>query len=131
VTAMTTEQATLADLVRQRRAEGWGYREMARRAHERGHQISHAQLGEYAKGTVQKVPNREQMEALAAALDVGLETVRTAVMHQWWGYVPRELKNRGKASRLGAAVPADLSTDEEAELVRMVEAWLAARRRKS
>jgi transcriptional regulator with XRE-family HTH domain len=130
VTVMTTEQTTtLADLVRQRQDEGWSYREMERRARERGHRISHAQLAAYAEDAVRKVPSREQVEAIAAALDLGIDAVRAAVMQQYWGYVPRELKQRGKGSRVAAAVPPDLSTDEEAELVRMMEAWLVARRR--
>lgn len=126
VTTMTVEQATLADLVRQRHDEGWSFREMEKRARDRGHTISHAQLADYAKAVVKKMPDKSQVEALAAALDVGLDAVRAAAMQQYWGYVPRELRNR-KPSRLTAAVPPDLSSEEEEQLVRMVEAWLASR----
>lgn len=127
MTTMTVEQTTLADLVNQRHQEGWSFREMEKRARDRGHTISHAQLADYAKGVVKKMPDREQVEALSAALDVGLDVVRAAAMQQYWGYVPRELRSR-KSSRLSAAVPPDLSSEEEEQLVRMVEAWLASRR---
>lgn len=128
MSTMTTEQhRPLAGLVRQRNDEGWSYREMEKRANRAGHSISHSQLADYASDAVRKVPNREQIEALAAALDLGYETVRAAVFAQYYGYVPRELSSR-KTSRVAAAVPSDLSPEEEGELVRMVEAWLSARR---
>lgn len=127
MSTMTIEQTTLADLVKHRHDEGWSYREMEKRARDRGYTISHASLADYAKGVVRKMPDKDQVEALAAALDVGVDVVRGAAMLQYWGYVPRELRNR-KPSRLSAAVPPDLSSEEEEQLVRMVEAWLAARR---
>jgi transcriptional regulator with XRE-family HTH domain len=125
---MATEQPTLADLVTRRVDEGWTFREMARRAKERGHDISHSHLAEHAKGLVAKMPDRAQVEALAAALDVGIDDVRAAAMQQYWEYVPRELRVR-RPSRVTAALPPDLTEEEEAEIARMVEAWLAARRR--
>jgi hypothetical protein len=123
-----TEQITLAELVTKRVDEGWTFREMSRRAKERGYDVSHSHLAEHAKGLVAKVPDRTQVEALAAALDVGIDDVRAAAMQQYWGYVPRELRTR-KPSRVTAALPADLTAEEEDEIARMVEAWLAARRR--
>lgn len=124
----TTNEPALAALVKQRHDEGWSFREMEKRAAERGYSISHASLADHAKGVVRKMPDRDQIEALAAALDVGIDAVRAAAMKQYWGYTPRELTNR-KASRLFAAVPADTTPDEEAELKRMIEVWAATRRR--
>ena len=123
-----TEQRSLAALVRRRNDEGWSYREMEKRARDRGYVIAHSQLADYANDTVSKMPSKDQIEALAAALDVGVDVVRAAALDQFWDYIPRELKSR-KGSRLTAVVPSDLSQAEEEELLRMVEAWLAARRR--
>ena len=128
MSTMTGEQVTLAELVVERRDAGYSYREMERRARERGHKISHSSLADYANGAVAKMPDKDQIEALAAALDVGLDAVRAAAMQQYWGYVPRELRNR-KPSRVAAAIPPDLSPQEEAELARMIQAWLATRER--
>lgn len=128
---MTSERTeSLSELVRRRRDEGWSLREMERRAQARGHRISHAQLADYAAGVVRRMPTLEGLEAIAAALDVGVEDVRAASMKEFWGYVPRELKHRGRGSRVTAAMPPDLSPEEEDELLRMIEAWVAARRRK-
>ncbi|HET7357111.1 MAG TPA: hypothetical protein VFJ09_10605 [Nocardioidaceae bacterium] len=128
MSAMTGEQVTLAELVRERHDAGYSFREMERRARERGHKISHSSLADYANGSVEKMPDRDQIEALAAALDVGLDAVRAAAMQQYWGYVPRELRNRGKQSRIGAAIPADLSPEDEEQLLRMIQAWVASRK---
>lgn len=127
MSAMIGEQATLAELVRERRDAGYSFREMERRARERGHKISHSSLADYANASVSKMPDRDQIEALAAALDVGLDAVRAAAMQQYWGYVPRELRNR-RPSRAGAAIPPDLSVEEEAELARLIQAWVASRK---
>lgn len=129
---MTSERTeSLSTLVRRRRDEGWSFREMERRAEQRGHRISHSQLADYAAGTVRRMPTTEGLEALAAALDVGVEDVRAASMLEFWGYVPRELKMRGRASRVSAAMPPDLTPDEEEQIVRMVKAWLASQRNDS
>jgi transcriptional regulator with XRE-family HTH domain len=124
---MTGEQVTLAELVIERRDAGYSYREMERRARERGYSISHSSLADYANGSVRKMPDKEQIEALAAALDVGLDAVRAAAVLQYWGYVPREVRNR-KGSQVTAAIPPDLSSEEEAQLIRMIQAWAASRR---
>lgn len=129
MSTMVTEQRPLAALVKAETDKGWSYREMEQRARQRGHVISHSQLADYAKDAVRKVPSREQIEALAAALDVGVEAVRAAALEQFWGYVPRELKNR-KGSRISAALPPDLTREEEEQIARMVEAWLASRGKK-
>lgn len=127
---MTEQRQPLADLVRERN-ERWSYREMSERARRAGHNISHSQLADYASDSVRKAPTREQIEALAVALDVGQEAVRAAMFEQFYGYVPVELKRGSKASRVAAAVPPGLSPEEEAELLRLIEAWLATRHRNS
>jgi transcriptional regulator with XRE-family HTH domain len=124
----TMTEHPLADLVRRVHDSGISYREMATRAQRAGHEISHTQLSDYAQRKVQKAPSQRMMRALAAALDVGYGQVRSAVFAQFFGYVPRELKN-WQGSRITAVVPEDLSPDEEAQLVRMIEAWLASRAR--
>lgn len=123
---MSEQRRPLADLVRERN-DRWSYREMSERARRSGHNISHSQLADYASDSVRKVPSQEQIQALAAALDVGQEQVRAAVFEQFYGYVPRELK-RGRASRIVAAVPPGLSAEDEDELLRLIEAWLSTRR---
>lgn len=127
---MTTERTeSLSELVRRRRDEGWSLREMERRAEQRGHRISHSQLADYAAGTVRRMPTSEGVEALAVALDVGIEDIQAASCKEFWGYIPRALRYRGGGnSRLAAAVPPNLSAEEEEELARLIQAWASARR---
>lgn len=122
-------ERALAALIQECHDKGYSFRTMSDRATRAGHPISHAQLADYAKGRVAKVPDREQIEAIAVATDNGVETVRRAAMRQYWGYEPRELRlARGRASRAAAAVPPNLSPEAEEELARMIQAWVAARR---
>ena len=130
VTTMTAEQKRpLAELVSRCNAD-YSFREMERRAAGRGQKISHSTLADYAADSVQKMPSREQLEALSAALDTGLDEVRSAALEQFWGYVPRELKGR-KTSMVVAAVPADLTQEEEEDLAQMVHLWVEQRRRRN
>lgn len=123
---MKPEHTPLADMIRERQ-ERWSYREMSERARRAGKSISHSQLADYAAGSVRKAPTVEQMEAIAVGIDAGFEEVRAAMFDQFFGYIPRELKRPAKMSKIVAAIPANLSPDEEAQLLRMVEAWLASR----
>lgn len=124
---MVAEQSMpLRDMIEAEKEAGVSYREMSARAARHGHSISHSSLTDYAHGKVRKAPNSEQIEALAAALNKGVDTVREAVMMEWYGYTPREL-SRSKGSRIAAAVPSTLTPEEEAELIRLIEAWLLAR----
>ena len=130
VTTMSAEQKRpLAELVSRCNAD-YSFREMERRAAGRGQKISHSTLADYAADSVQKMPSREQLEALSAALDTGLDEVRSAALAQFWGYVPRELKGR-KTSMVVAAVPADLTQEEEEDLAQMVHLWVEQRRRRN
>ena len=61
---------------------------------------------------------------------IGLDEVRSAALEQFWGYVPRELKGR-KTSMVVAAVPADLTQEEEEDLAQMVHLWVEQRRRRN
>lgn len=124
---MVLERRQLADLVLHAQEQGTSYREMEARARRAGFVISHSQLADYAKNTVQKPPLDDQLQAIAAALDLGFETVRAAMFEQFYGYVPREL-TKAKGSRISAAVPPDLTPEEERELIRMIRAWAAASR---
>lgn len=123
---MEPEHRPLADLIRQRQ-ERWSYREMSERARRAGKSISHSQLADYAADVVRKAPDIEQMEAIAVAVDMGFEEIRGAVFEQFFGYIPRELKRPAKMSKIMTAIPSNLSPEEEAQLLRMVEAWLASR----
>lgn len=117
----------LAQLVTDKHDEGQSFHEMSRQAQRAGRSISHSQLASYAKDEVAKMPSREQMEAIAAALQLSFEEVAGAAFMQYHGYLPQSLgDNRGNA--VSAAVPYDLSPDEEEELARLVRAWVAARR---
>lgn len=122
-----TSELPLSDLVSRTHADGLSYREMEARARRSGHVISHSQLQAYATGTTRKMPTVDQMRALAAAMDVGYETVRAAAFEQYYNYRPREMSHRSD-SRVGAAIPPDLTAEEERELIRMVKAWASARR---
>lgn len=124
-----TKERPLASLVRRVHEQGLSYREMAARAQRAGHTISHSQLALYAGDGVAKAPTDSQVHALAAALDMGYEQVRAAVFSQFYGYVPRDLNSR-KGSRLAAALPPDLSPEEEDRLAQVVELWLRDRDRK-
>ena len=118
-----TRERPLADLVRRVHEDGLSFREMAARAHRAGHSISHSQLALYASDGVAKAPTDAQIHALAAALDMGYTQVREAMMQQFYGYTPRELKNMG-GSRVAAQIPPDLSPEQEKALGDLVEAWL-------
>jgi hypothetical protein len=124
---MVAEQSRpLRDMLRAEKDAGVSFREMSARAVRHGQEISHSQLADYASGKVRSAPNARQIEALAAALDTGIGVIREAVMQEWYGYTPREL-GRMKGSRVAAAIPSTLTTEEEAELIRLIEAWLRAR----
>jgi transcriptional regulator with XRE-family HTH domain len=122
------DKQPLAALVRQAHDTGLSYREMADRARRAGHEISHTQLSDYAQGKVMKAPSERMLRAIAAAIDAAYGEVRAAMFEQFYGYTPRELRNR-RGSRLTAVVPENLDPSDEAELVRMIEAWLSARQR--
>lgn len=124
---MTSELPPLASLVSRANVAGLSFREMERRAQQHGHSISHSQLAAYAENSVKKAPDVKQMEAIASALDLGYEVVRAAAFEQYYGYVPREVVRRSDASRVAAAIPPNLPPEEEAELLRMIRAWVAAR----
>lgn len=118
----------LPGLLRKAREEGGDtYREIAARADSAGHDgLSFQQVQSYAADQVRKVPTRAQMEALAAGLGVDFDTVLEACLEQWYNYVPPELTGAGE--RIGRLIPDDLSTEDEQELRRMVQAWIAAKR---
>lgn len=122
---MTEHKPALRDLVREAYSAAGSYNEMERRARRAGHEISHTYLQWLARGEVKKAPDIEQMRAIAAAIDKGYETVRSAMFEQWYGYVPRELARR-EGSRITAAIPPSLSPEEERELLRMIRAWVAS-----
>ena len=118
----------LAAMVRHRHDQGRSYRDMSEAARKAGKTISHAQLQAYATNIVRKAPSTDQLEALAAALDTTLEKVRVAMIQQYYGYVPRSVApDDAGTSELFAAVPPDLSPDEERELARLVTAWVSTR----
>lgn len=121
------ELPPLAALVRARHDEGYSYREMAEAARRSGRLISHSQLASYATDGVRKAPTTEQMQGLAAALGLAYEKIYAAVIEQYYGYVPQNLGTSG-GSDITAAIPYDLTEDEERELARMIRAWVAARR---
>lgn len=125
---MVTELPPLAALVKEKHDAGRSYREMAAAAQRAGYDVSHSQMQAYATNQVRKAPSNDQLEALAAALSVSVDRVRTAMMQQFYGYVPKELAVI-RESPVSAAVPPDLSPDEEQELARLVAAWVEARRR--
>lgn len=126
---MVERETPLADLVRRVHDQGVSYYDMARRAAQAGHTISHAQLQALAKGQVAKAPSIPQMQAIAAALDLGYEQVRAAMFQQFFGYVPRELTRR-RGERIVAATPPDLTDDEERQLAEVVAFWIEQQRRK-
>ncbi len=121
----------LAEMVRRRHQEGRSYREMERGAKRAGYSISHTQLADYANDTVKKMPEPGQILAIACALGLPFVQVRVAAVDQFLGFVPKEwelaVEHAGPAIRIGAAIPPDLSEPEEAELKRMIKAWVAAR----
>lgn len=127
VALVNTQLPPLAALVKSKHDEGRSYRDMSEAARRAGYTISHSQMQAYATDIVRKAPSSEQLEAIAAALSVSVEKVRSAMIQQFYGYVPRDLANV-RESRVVAAVPPDLSPEEEQELARLVAAWAAARR---
>ena len=123
------ERRPLAALVRSRHEAGRSYRDMAEAARRAGHTISHSQLQAYATDMVRKAPTNEQLAALAAAIGVTFARARAAMMEQFYGYVPRGMEADDPAlpgARIGAAIPPDLSPEQEQQLLRMVQAWIAS-----
>ena len=121
----------LADLVRSRHEAGRSYRDMSETAKRAGYTISHSQLQAFATDMVRKAPDNKQLAALAAAVGVTFEQARAAMMQQYYGYVPRGMEADDPAlpgARIGAVVPPDLSPEEEENLLRMVQAWIASQR---
>ena len=121
----------LAELVRSRHAAGRSYRDMSEAAKRAGYTISHSQLQAFATDMVRKAPDNKQLAALAAAVGVTFEQARAAMMQQYYGYVPRGMEAADPAppgARIGAAIPPDLSPEEEEHLLRMVRAWIASQR---
>jgi transcriptional regulator with XRE-family HTH domain len=114
----------LRDMVKAEKARGTSYREMEKRARRHGHNISHSQLADYAAGVVQRAPHAAMITALAAALNTSLAAVHEAVLMEWYGYTPRALDT--SPTRVSAVVPATLSPEKEAELIRLVSAWVHA-----
>lgn len=123
-----TRDSTLADLVRRAHETGLSFREMSARAQRAGHSISHSQLAMYANDSVAKAPTDAQIYAIAAALDMGYMQVREAMFRQFYGYTPREMRHHG-GSRIAAAIPPDLTPEQERALADLVEAWLQTQRR--
>lgn len=73
----------LAALIKKRKREGAGsLRDMAARAVDQGHQISHVTIGDYALGKNVTYPAESTRLALAAALGVSIEEVSAAAMAQ-------------------------------------------------
>ena len=119
----------LAELVRSRHAAGRSYRDMSEAAKRAGYTISHSQLQAFATDMVRKAPDNKQLAALAAAVGVTFEQARAAMMQQYYGYVPRGMEADDPAlpgARIGAAIPPDLSPEQEQQLLRMVQAWIAS-----
>lgn len=119
------ERRALAELLRKHRDAGLTYREMARRALRAGHDISHSQITDLGNDLVRKMPPREHIRAIAAALGVDPAVVLAAAFEQFYGYVPQLLQDGAEPT--GAAIPADLTADEREELGRLIQAWVAAR----
>ena len=69
----------LAQLFASRKAVAGSTRDMAARAQAKGHQISHTQLGEYARGKA-TFPSGQTREAIAAALMVDVAEVNLAAV---------------------------------------------------
>lgn len=69
----------LAELFKSRKAVAGSTRDMAARAQAAGYQISHTQLGEYARGKV-TFPSEQTREAIAAALMVDVVEVTLAAV---------------------------------------------------
>lgn len=124
------DEKPLAALVRNRHDEGRSYRDMSAAAKRAGFDISHSQLQAFAQDMVRKAPSNEQLQAIAAAVGVSFERARAAMMQQFYGYVPRGMEADDPAlpgARIGAAIPPDLSPEQEQQLLRMVQAWIAGR----
>ena len=118
------EKGALTRLVSDVKDEGVSYREMARRAADRGLPMSHATFSDLGTGMVAKAPTDQQLRAIAAGTGRPYADVRAAMFAQFYGYVPRE---HWAADGGRAFLPADLSDEEVEEAQRMIRAWVAAR----
>lgn len=126
---MTIEQRRpLAEMI----LDAWGegatpYRDLAKRARDRGHEISSSQLNNYANGHVTNIPKRALIDAIAVAIDRPREEVLAAVLEEFMGYQPEQYAAPGGSTRL-VALPPDASPEDIAEARRLVDAWWEARR---
>lgn len=105
------------------------YRDMAKRARDRGHEISGSQLNNYANGHVANIPKPKLIRALAAALDRPYEEVRTAVLEEFLDYEPTS-HDTASGGRRHVALPPDATDEERQEMQAMLDAWWEARRRR-
>lgn len=121
------ELPPLAALVREKHDRGFSYREMSEAARRAGRLVSHSQLAAYASDGVRKAPTPEQMQGIAAALGVSFEKVYAAAIEQYYGYTPTSFGNAGGRD-VTAAIPFDLTPEEERELGRVIRTWVAMRR---
>jgi transcriptional regulator with XRE-family HTH domain len=84
------ERVHLAALIQAKRDRGDSYRDIARRAQAAGYDISHSYVDTIHKGTVQRAPKDNYIEALAAGLEIPVERVRRAMTLDYFGYDPGE-----------------------------------------
>src|SRR5947209_19259777 len=118
-----TRRALVELIGRVRDQTGTTYRDMARRAADRGHEISFQQINNYAQGVNKNVPNPRMIRALAAAVDRPYEEVLAAVLAEFMDYEVADLS--GDAGHITVPVPHGATEQDRQRLQDLAEAWVA------
>jgi hypothetical protein len=85
---MTMETNNEKRLPRLIAESGKSTRDIARRARQFGHKLSHSKVHEWVSESAAKAPDRQQIEALAAGLGMDPQTIWSAVSNDWYGWEP-------------------------------------------
>lgn len=125
---LVTQSDRLSELVREANDRGLSYRAMAHRAEKAGYKISSAYLNNLASNPPAKAPTAQDILAIAAALGRNPVIIRLAVAEQWLELMPEDVSREANQLGIIAPIPPDLPEDERAELSRLIEAWVEARK---
>ena len=115
---LTRSRTPLSDtIVEYRHRTGASLEALEAKARKQGHVISRSQLNKYERNTA-PAPGERMVRALAAVLDLPVETVFGLMVEQYYDLD----SDRIPGGRYDAVVPADLSETEKAAVRAFVEA---------
>ncbi|RKS78602.1 hypothetical protein BZB76_0019 [Actinomadura pelletieri DSM 43383] len=124
-------QLALSEFVRDHNASGLSYRRMAVRATDpqSGQTLGFQWISKLAAGQVAKAPEPWQMRALAAAMEVPEELVKTLAARQWLEYEISEIR-LGSDEWILFRLARDLPDEDKRMLRRMAEEFVRRQTRR-